>query len=256
MPLTHERAFRVRSYECDLHGTIFPATLLRYMQEAAMDASTAAGYSVAWYNAHAHMWLIRETDLIVYRWLGVDERVTVTTWVADFRRVRSRRAYELRSGADLVARAYTDWVYLDTVTQRPVTVPDAMVAGFWPDGPPTNTPPREAFPTPDDPPADALTVQRTVAWSDLDQAAHVNNAMYLAYMDDCAAQVRSTAALPDPDAVPRRYRIQYREPALLGDVLAVATWSAPDGDRPARWYAVRRTLDGALLAQAVVVAPG
>lgn len=248
MPLTHERAFRVRSYECDVHGTIFPATLLRYMQEAAMDASTAAGYSVAWYNAHAHMWLIRETDLTVYRWLGVDERVTVTTWVADFRRVRSRRAYALHSGGDLVARAYTDWVYLDTAAQRPVTVPDAMVASFWPDGAPAAIPPREAFPPPDDPPADARTMQRTVAWSDLDQAAHVNNAMYLAYMADCAVP-------PDSDAVPCRYRIQYREPALLGDVLAVATWSAPDGDRPARWYTVRRKPDGALLAQAVVV-PG
>lgn len=258
MPLKHQRAFRVRNYECDAHGTIFPATLLRYMQEAAMDASTAAGYSVAWYHEHAHMWLIRETDLAVYRWLGLDDDVTITTWVADFRRVRSRRAYELHSGGELVARAFTDWVYLDTEAQRPVTVPDSMVAAFWPDGAPTDTPPRETFPTAETIPDDRFQVTRHVTWSDLDQAEHVNNAMYLTYMADCGAQAPDHDSLvPEPEThaspAPCRYRIQYREPALYGDALTVSTWAESNGSAPARWYTVHRAADDTLLTQAQLV---
>ncbi len=258
MPLIHERAFRVRNVECDAHGVLTPANMLRYMQEAAMDASTAAGYSVAWYNDHARMWLIRETDLAIARWPGMDATVTVTTWVADFRRVRSRRAYELRCEGALVARAFTDWVYLDTATMRPTTAPEVMVAAFWPDGPPADTPPREPFPAVGDVPDDAFGMQRLVLWSDLDQAAHVNNAIYLAAMEDCAALAPGSGVLaPDPDSdaapAPRRYRIQYREPALLGDTLAVRTWVTGAGATSARrWYVVTRAGGDALLAQAVV----
>ncbi len=41
-----ERAFRVRSYECDGYGHVNHANYLRYMQEAAFDASAAAGYDL------------------------------------------------------------------------------------------------------------------------------------------------------------------------------------------------------------------
>lgn len=259
-PRTQERAFRVRHVECDAHGVLTATNMLRYMQEAAMDASTAAGYSVAWYNEHARMWLIRETDLAITRWPRMDETLTITTWVADFRRVRSRRAYDLRCNGASVARAYTDWVYLDTGTLRPVTVPDEMLTGFWPDGPPADElPPRAPFPADDEPAADVFRVTRPVLWSDLDQAAHVNNAQYLAMMEDCAATAPNSGVLaPDPasDAppAPRRCRIQYREPAVLGDMLRVATWITPGADRPARRYTVTRAGDHVLLAQAHVTA--
>jgi len=49
MPLIHERAFRVRHYECDAYGHVNHANYLRYMQEAALDASAAAGYDIDWY---------------------------------------------------------------------------------------------------------------------------------------------------------------------------------------------------------------
>jgi hypothetical protein len=50
MPLTHTRPFRVRHYECDVHGRLRAASYLRYMQEAAFDASAAAGYDLAHYE--------------------------------------------------------------------------------------------------------------------------------------------------------------------------------------------------------------
>ena len=49
MPLTYERAFRVRHYECDAYGHVNHVNYVRYMQEAAFDASAAAGYNMDWY---------------------------------------------------------------------------------------------------------------------------------------------------------------------------------------------------------------
>ena len=45
MPRIHDRTFRVRYYECDLYGELRSAGYLRLMQEAAFDASAAAGYA-------------------------------------------------------------------------------------------------------------------------------------------------------------------------------------------------------------------
>src|SRR5258707_13994256 len=113
MPLTHERAFRIRQYECDAYGHVNNTNYLRYMQEAAFDASAAAGYDVARYAALGHHWLIRETEIEYLAPLRYGESVRVKTWVEDFDRVRSRRAYEFhRMGHELLlARGTTDWVY-------------------------------------------------------------------------------------------------------------------------------------------------
>ena len=41
-PVTHTRTFRIRHYECDRYGHVNNANYIRYMQEAAMDASAAS----------------------------------------------------------------------------------------------------------------------------------------------------------------------------------------------------------------------
>ena len=132
MPRVYERAFRVRHYECDAYGHVNHANFLRYMQEAAMDASADAGYDLDRYTALHRQWWIRETEIDYLRPLTYGQTVIVKTWVKDFHRVRSRRAYELREAesGEIVARAHSDWVYLNTDTEHAVIVtapePDAI----------------------------------------------------------------------------------------------------------------------------------
>ena len=108
--------------------------------------------------------------------LRYGDSIQVKTWVADFRRVRSRRMYEMRLAGtgELVARANTDWVYLDTVTGRPATIPPEMIAVFIPEGAAEPAPPRERVPSLL-PPPDAWKTRRRVTWRDIDGAQHVNN---------------------------------------------------------------------------------
>ena len=155
MPLTHERIFRVRHYECDAYGHVNNTNYLRYMQEAAQNPQNPkktlqmgrrvssgslgpAGYDLARYAALGHHWLVRETEIEYLAPLRYGDSVRVKTWVADFHRVRSRRAYELyRTGDDvLVARGATEWVYLDSQTSQPARIPAEMAATFLPEGPP------------------------------------------------------------------------------------------------------------------------
>jgi acyl-CoA thioester hydrolase len=260
MTPVHERAFRVRHYECDMYGHVNHANYLRYMQEAAFDASAAVGYSLETYQAMDRYWLIRDTDIEYLSPLRFGDTVQVKTWVVDFRRVRSRRVYELyREGnGEMVARAQTDWVFLKQETGRPATVSPEMVAAFLPDGPPADAPKRDPFPEPPAAPDGVLTHRRRVAWRDIDPAQHVNNAAYLAYMEDAGVQTAAHYGWPFPRMmaagfaiVARRYRIEYRQPALLGDELEVVTWVSDVKRATAvRHYTITRLSDGERLARA------
>jgi acyl-CoA thioester hydrolase len=259
MPLVFRRTFRVRSYECDAYGHVNNANYLRYMQEAALDASAAVGYDEARYYQIGHIWLIRETQIEYLRPLRYGDSVEVTTWVGDFRRVRSRRFYELRHpGSDeLIAKASTDWVYIERETGRPARVPDEMIAAFAPDGI-EEAAPRDHFPEAPPPPPGVFTMRREVEWRDIDTAGHVNNATYLNYMEECGILAARSFGWPMRRMqtegfaiVARQHRIEYRQQAAHGDELAVSTYLSNLGRATAtRHYRIERVSDGSLVAQA------
>jgi acyl-CoA thioester hydrolase len=257
MPLTHTRTFRVRHYECDAYGHVNHANYLRYMQEAAFDASAAAGYDLVRYDEIDRYWLIRETEIEYLHPLRYGDSVQVKTYVADFRRVRSRRAYELSlaGSGKPVARAYTDWVFLNQTTLRPTIIPEEMKSAFFPEGVPDSMPSRERFPEPPPPPPGAFRHRRRAEWRDLDQAGHVNNAVYLNYIEDCGLQMAAAYGWPlarmsaEGFAIVACYhRIEYKQPALLDDELEVSTWISGVKDTTAiRHSTVTRANDNALL---------
>lgn len=260
MPITHKRTFRVRNYECDAYGHVNNANYLRYMQETALDASAAVGFDEARYYALGHIWMIHETNVEYLQPLRFGDSVEVTTWVGDFRRVRSRRFYELRNPAtgDSVARASTDWVYVDLATQRPAQVPPEMIAAFMPDASEETPHPRDPFPAAPPTPPRPFTMQRVVEWRDIDPAGHVNNATYFNYMEECgiqAAQAFGWAMTRMQDEgfaiLARRHRIEYRQQAALGDELAITTYlSDVKRSNATRHYLITRTSDDTLIAQA------
>ena len=233
MPLIHKRTFRVRSYECDMHGHVNHANYLRYMQEAALDASAAVGYDEARYLQLGTIWLIRETQIEYLRPVRFGDSVEITTWVGDFRRVRSRRYYVIHNAAtgEEVAKASTDWVYIERESGRPARVPDEMVSAFMPEGAPEPSAPRDPFPAAPPPPSGTFAMQREVEWRDIDTAQHVNNATYLNYMEECGIQAAKAFGWPTSRMqseqfaiVARQHRIEYRQQATLGDHLTVSTY--------------------------------
>lgn len=260
MPLIHERSFRVRHHECDIHRIVRDASYLRFMQETAFDASAAAGYGQRRYVAIGKLWLIRETDVDFISPLRYGDAVRVKTWVADFRRVQSRRMYELtkEESGELVARAHTDWAFLDRATGRPTLIPDEIITAFFPEGAPTEVHPRQHFPVAPPPPPGIVVLRRRVEWRDLDAVGHVNNATYADYVEDIARQAAanygwSAAAMEEKgfDLATREMNIDYRMPALPGDELEITTWlSEVTPDSAVRHTTIARVSDGELLAQA------
>jgi len=257
MSIINTAQFKIRDYECDAYGHLNHANYIRLMQEAAFDASTAVGYPKDRYEAMQRLWLARETEIEYRAPLFYGDTVTIRTWVADFRQVRSLRIYEFYRGEELVAQAQTDWVYMDRETGKVVPVPLEVVAAYAGDDPVQRLP-RNGFPPPPNAPNGAYTLRKRVEWRDIDGAQHLNNAAYFNYIEDCAIQVAAHFGWPSSRTmgaglalVAHRHHIEYREPGLMDDEIDITTWLFNVKRASAtRHYNFVRARDGALLAQA------
>jgi len=95
---------------------------------------------------------------------------------------------------------------------------------------------------------------KRVEAQDLDELAHVNNVVYLSWVQEVAtAHWRALApaeALEQLAWVARRHEIDYLAPAVLGDAIVLRTWvGVADGLQFERHTEVRHA-DGRLLARA------
>jgi acyl-CoA thioester hydrolase len=259
MPLIHERTFCVRYGECDALGHVNNSHYLRYMQEAAFDGSAAAGYGIERYSAMHRLWVARQTEIEYLRPLHYGDSVIVRTWIHDFRKVTSRRNYEMRLAGtnEPVARAYTEWAFIDSDTGRPAVIPMEAVGDYFPEGAPPPAPPRERFPAAPPPPEGVYRIRRCVSWDEIDTAGYVNNPVFLTYAEDCGINAIAhfkwpiTRMMVEGCAiVARKNQIEYLQTALLNDEIEVATW-ASDVKRVSatRHYTITRVSDGVLLAR-------
>ena len=104
MTPTHEQVFQVRHYECDAYGHVNHANYLRYMQEAAFNASAAVGYSFERCLELGVQWLAHETAIEYLQPLRYGDTAVVRTRIADFRRVLSEIDPDARMQSDMARR--------------------------------------------------------------------------------------------------------------------------------------------------------
>ena len=85
----HATHFPVRIFDVDVFGELRTPVLLRFVWQAASDASTAVGYDLERYERAGTLWIIRRTRLDWLAPVRYRDELTIRTWVSDIRRVRS-----------------------------------------------------------------------------------------------------------------------------------------------------------------------
>jgi acyl-CoA thioester hydrolase len=105
----------------------------------------------------------------------------------------------------------------------------------------------------------AHVVELAVHSADIDAYGHVNNAVYLTWLDRAAWSHSASLGVPLERCVAlrrgmaaQRIEIDYLRAALAGDAVRAATWivSADGRLRAERRFQIRRVADGAMLARA------
>lgn len=253
-PRTYSLRRHLSHADVDFVGELKVSALLGLFEQAAVEASTEAGYDAARYAREGRVWIIRRTRLERLVPVGGADEIEVRTSVADFRRARSLRQYEVRRGGIPVAEAMTDWVYCDMANGRPARIPPELQQAIFGAEPPT-LPRSEALDS--DVPGDWTELCVAVQPSHLDHVRHVNNAIYTSFLEDAAFALFAARGWPlarmlaaggalrivDLDA-------EYIKDAGDGDELVIHTWLLhPEalGDEvpaEARLHQVIRRADG------------
>jgi acyl-ACP thioesterase len=239
--------YRARFDECGLDGMVRSSALLRYAQDIAWIHSERLGFTREWYADRGLFWVVRAAELVVLEPLPLGRTITLTTEVIGFRRVWARRRTEGRLGDGTLALwGHTDWVLVDVERGLPGRLPPEFLARF--DVPPQPFQPgRVALPPP---PASPDAHQSQVRPSDIDPMGHVNNAAYLDYLEEALLAAGDDAAALTT-GTPRRFRLEYLQPAAPGATLLGTSWPLPGGGGRA-WQLADH--DGTQLARGVVTA--
>lgn len=185
MPKTYTWRLHVRTYELDQFAHVNNAVYLNYLEEAATQASAAVGYDWDWYTRHQCFWLIRKMTIRYFQPAMYGDELEVKTWVSDFRRVRSNREYEItrvRDGERIV-RARADWVFVDEKTLQPKRIFDEFPEAYGVHNEPLEdlgVRLRNAETLTD---SHRFISYREVQSYELDSAKHVNNSIYLRWIE-------------------------------------------------------------------------
>lgn len=157
--------------------------LARAVQDVSDDDARAAGFG-------DFTWVVRRTHLVVRRFPVYLEPLELRTWCAGFGAAWAERRVSIRGDRGGHLESATLWVHLDPSSMRPSRLPREFLDVFGPSALGRSVsaratlrpaPSAEGFPWP-------------VRFTDFDVLEHVNNAVYLAPVEQELARRRTLRA--------------------------------------------------------------
>lgn len=137
MPAVFELELTVPVEAIDPLGHVNNITYLQWMQSAALAHSAAQGWPHEEYVRLGAGWVVRSHAIEYLQPAYEGDLVLVRTWVADMKKVTSRREYrilrrvpERDRGETVLAVASTDWAFIDFQTGAPRRIAPAVVDSF------------------------------------------------------------------------------------------------------------------------------
>jgi acyl-CoA thioester hydrolase len=123
---------RVRADPADIDGLGHVSNLvyLRWVLEAALAHSTAKGLDETAYKARGQGWVVRRHEIDYLRAAFAGDELVVETRVATVAAASSTRRTRILRDGELLARAATNWAYVDFRTGRPMRIPEEVKSLF------------------------------------------------------------------------------------------------------------------------------
>jgi acyl-CoA thioester hydrolase len=126
-----EHQHTVSSEDIDELGHAGNFQYIKWMQHAAVAHSTANGWPPQRYDELGSGWVVRSHMITYLKPAFEGDEVVVRTWVANMKSATSLRKYEiLDQNGTLLARAETDWAFVNYARQRPTRIPAEVAACF------------------------------------------------------------------------------------------------------------------------------
>ena len=115
----------------DANGHVNNVVYLDWVQDVAKRHSEVSGCSRATREAGA-TWVVRKHRIVYLKPAFAGDEIEVRTWVATMERARSLRRTEIARTKDgqILARAWTDWVFVRRESGKPALIPPEVASVF------------------------------------------------------------------------------------------------------------------------------
>jgi len=132
MAAIYEHKLVVAPTEIDRLGHASNLAYLAWMQAAALAHSAEQGWPPERYEQLGAGWVVRSHEIKYLQSAYVDQDIVVRTWVSGMKRVGSTRSYKIVRAGDggLLARAQTQWAFVDFATLGLCKIPDEVWRAF------------------------------------------------------------------------------------------------------------------------------
>lgn len=230
-------------YDLDAYEEASCATLFRYFEETAMRGSAHFGFDLQWYRAREQFWVIRTMQMERLCAPRYADELEISTWISSLARVRSDRNYLIRRPRDgrVMARAIANWVYVDGKQMMPARIPADIANMFDAHHAPVLPPVGKVALHPEQPALFEWTTTRRAQFYEADSARHVNNAIYVDWVEEGIRNALRAQSYPLSldNAAPRlwfyRHALEYARAALPGDEVKICTRLIKRGYTRADW---------------------
>ena len=197
----------VRYSEVDHDELLTLPALINYFQDASTFQSEHVGFGMHRLKAARRAWVLSAWQIEIDRYPKFYERVRIGTYPTSFRRMLAERAFYIADeSGELVARANSNWVFINLETGHPTSPAADQVAAYPVSVPLTlsNRSRKIALP-------EHLERAKPIEIlpHHIDTNEHVNNGQYVQMALDVAPQALK----------PRALRVSYQKSAVLGDTI-------------------------------------
>ena len=132
MPEIHIKHITVDNETIDIHQHVNNQEYLRWMQEIAIEHSSAQGWPMARYLENGASWYVKSHFIDYLRPALLGDEIIACTWVSGITERSSPRSTVFLRAKDhqILARAETQWIFVSLSNGRPVTIPDELRQAF------------------------------------------------------------------------------------------------------------------------------
>ena len=199
---------RIRYSETGADGSLTPEKLIDYFQDCSTFQSEDTGIGVGPLRERGLAWIIVYWRVEILRMPVLGEMVRTCTLPYSMKgSVGLRNFYMETCGGERLANANSVWTLVNTETMHPVRIPEEILKGYPLEERLDMQYDSRKIRIPDLPGIQMDPVQ--VREYHLDTNRHMNNGQY----------VRIAAGFLPPESTVRVLRIEYRQQAVLGDII-------------------------------------
>lgn len=209
--------YPVRSYDVDPDALLTLPALANYLQDAAGAHARALNVSAEQLVQQRLTWFLARLHLVVDERPSWRDEVRVVTWPSGHDGLYATREFLVHGPHGLAARGTSAWMMVHIDRRRPVRLPDFVQDLPTPDRPVPLPESPDRLPDVTEP---VHAAKEQARHGDLDLNAHVNNVVYLTWVQEALAAMG--AEVPPSEVV-----LHFRSEAIYGDAVTIETQRSP-----------------------------